>query len=909
MRRIHQPDNPVVHIARQLRRQMRRPKPRPKTSAPPAPPATPHHHPPHSRLRHINPRIPIPLLARITPSHKSSSAPASHGSSAKESPRTAPNKAQTATRDTCTVTVSPSNHPADSGIPRCGQRSRIANTLPILLPPQQQRNPQQHRRRRLPRAAAPPPASPDTNPQRSAPQAAHALDSHAHPSATTPPEVDHIMPRHLSLSDAKQNISHLRRTRHVFRIRLSVSSALSSEPRISHCPVTPAPTRPPQPPHPPRSLARSSTPASPSSLLRCSTTPTPSTPKSPARCSSATTGSRSTPTASATSKKPRSSTGRWPPASASSASAPSPPASPSRPHRPRPRLHPRSLRPPSLQQPAPSQASTPRLILLSSFGIFIFTRITIPDAVVCLWLTLALYCYWLTEQSTQATTTHSSAMLFAACLRPQRPHQRPHRHRLPHRHRPRPPPPDPRHPASQSSTRIHQLHPISSTAVFLAIAAPWHILIALANPTQGHPGNLTFTHGHWQVPLPTDGNVHGWLWFYFVNEHLLRYLNLRVPRDYDTVPLYLFWGLLLIWLMPWSAPISSKACRTRPSPAEFHPPTRSTIRLTTQESTRLLLGLWAAIPLLFFSLSTRQEYYVLPPSPRSLLLIAAWLNDEATRSRILHRSQPLSPGQASESPSSFSSSAPSQHSPPPSSPSTPPHPHPTPTSPPSSTRTPSDYALSFGHFLDLNAQAMSAFRNPLLITAIALFIGTLANWLLRRNYKPHAANLWLFAADLRLPPRRPPRPADLLPCPHLAPARRRHRPATSNPPTSSSSTANTKPPAPSASTSTAPMPTPNPSTSSKAAAPISGTAASSPTPHRIFEDPVSLSLKWTEPRRIFLWQDLEPTHLPPSPATSTSSPKAEAKRSSATSPIPIERWQPSILLTQIVLSYGDKQEN
>jgi len=30
-----------------------------------------------------------------------------------------------------------------------------------------------------------------------------------------------------------------------------------------------------------------------------------------------------------------------------------------------------------------------------------FTRITIPDAMVCLWLTLALYAYWLTEQSDQ----------------------------------------------------------------------------------------------------------------------------------------------------------------------------------------------------------------------------------------------------------------------------------------------------------------------------------------------------------------------------------------------------------------------------------------------------------------------------------------------------------------------------
>src|SRR6202020_2818346 len=81
-----------------------------------------------------------------------------------------------------------------------------------------------------------------------------------------------------------------------------------------------------------------------------------------------------------------------------------------------------------------------------------------------------------------------------------------------------------------------------------------------------------------------------------------------------------------------------------------------------------------------------------------------------------------------------------------------------------------------------------------------------------------------------------------------------------NPPTSSSSTANTRPQAPSASISNAPAPksappTANPSTSSMAAAPISGTAASSPPPH-VFEDTPSLTLKWPHPRRIFLWQDL-----------------------------------------------------
>ena len=38
------------------------------------------------------------------------------------------------------------------------------------------------------------------------------------------------------------------------------------------------------------------------------------------------------------------------------------------------------------------------LILLSSFGIFIFTRITIPDAMVCLWIATALWCFWRTEE-------------------------------------------------------------------------------------------------------------------------------------------------------------------------------------------------------------------------------------------------------------------------------------------------------------------------------------------------------------------------------------------------------------------------------------------------------------------------------------------------------------------------------
>ena len=289
--------------------------------------------------------------------------------------------------------------------------------------------------------------------------------------------------------------------------------------------------------------------------------------------------------------------------------------------------------------------------------------------------------------------------------------------------------------------RLRQLHPITSTVVFLAIAAPWHILIARANPTQGNPGSLTFTHGHWQVPLPTDGNVHGWTWFYFVNEHLLRYLNLRVPRDYDTVPLYLFWGLLFIWIMPWSAYLFHAIARI--------PTWKTIIRspLTPRESTLLLLGLWAAIPLLFFSLSTRQEYYVLPSLPALALLIAAWLDEEATEAEAFAIPSPhITAGQRISvvllvlgSLAALAAGFIAIHSAPP--------------DPNTDLATllqqnPADYALSFGHFLDLNAQAMGAFRQPLILTAIALFTGTLANWFARRNYKPHAGNLWLAAAAI-----------------------------------------------------------------------------------------------------------------------------------------------------------------
>jgi hypothetical protein len=253
--------------------------------------------------------------------------------------------------------------------------------------------------------------------------------------------------------------------------------------------------------------------------------------------------------------------------------------------------------------------------------------------------------------------------------------------------------------------------------------------------------------------------------------------------------------------------------------------------------------------MLFFSLSTRQEYYVLPSLPPLILLIAAWLNDEATEAESFTVPNPLTrAGQRISvvllvlgSTTALIAGFFILHA----------HP-PGPNTDLASLlrQNPADYALSFGHFLDLNAQAMGAFRDPLILAAIALFGGTLANWLWRRNYKPHAANLWLIAGTFLF-----------LIAAHVG--LQIFSPVLTSRQLATAISAQIKP------TDIIVI-----HGEYEAASTLgfylhrddlhilNGRSSNLwygsffPDAPRIFEDELSLSLKWTEPRRVFLWQDL-----------------------------------------------------
>jgi 4-amino-4-deoxy-L-arabinose transferase-like glycosyltransferase len=318
------------------------------------------------------------------------------------------------------------------------------------------------------------------------------------------------------------------------------------------------------------------------------------------------------------------------------------------------------------------------LVLATSIGLFLFTRILIPDVILTLTITVAL---WSLLRVLDDSEPHPAAWaylmwaamaaglllkgLIAAAF-----------------------------PVAAAFIFLtitgqwnlwRRLRPFTGTLLLLLIAAPWHVLATLRNPP------------YFDFTMHSErGSYHGFFWFYFINEHVLRFLNLRYPRDYNTVPRLWFWLFHLLWFFPWSVylPSAFRLSYRRPDRAS---------------RTRLLALCWAGFILVFFTFSTTQEYYSMPAYPAMVLLLGCAIAD--TKQTWLPKIAAVVAGLAAivifailwsvrglPTPGDIAVALNSN---------------------------PEVYTLSLGHMTDLTLRAFAYLRLPLLVAGIAFAIGAL----------------------------------------------------------------------------------------------------------------------------------------------------------------------------------------
>lgn len=340
-------------------------------------------------------------------------------------------------------------------------------------------------------------------------------------------------------------------------------------------------------------------------------------------------------------------------------------------------------------------------------GIYLFTRVLWPDVILTLFITMAFYCFLRASEDPQRWlfvygiyffgalgvltkgligAAFPAIIIFAYLL------------------------------IAGEVRKLFRLKLFTGTLVFLTIAAPWHIAAGLVNS-----GNL-------MIGTPSPGQGRGFFWFYFMNEHLLRYIGKRYPADYDTVPLALFLGLHVVWLFPWSffLPLAVKNIPRRVR------------NLNREDRITLFLVVWAMLVIGFFCFSTTQEYYTMPSYPAFALLIGCGLTKAELGVRAGNKESMLKALQivlaclgmivfiggavafwltrhiAVEGDISATL-----------------------------TRNPEAYALSLGHLLDLTPQSLAELRIPVAGTALTFLIGSVAALILRRKGQHTASNLSL----------------------------------------------------------------------------------------------------------------------------------------------------------------------
>jgi hypothetical protein len=197
-----------------------------------------------------------------------------------------------------------------------------------------------------------------------------------------------------------------------------------------------------------------------------------------------------------------------------------------------------------------------------------------------------------------------------------------------------------------------------------------------------------------------------------MNEHVLRFLNLRYPRDYDTVPRLWFWGFHLLWLFPWSFYFAAVA-RLNLKPSIVDRAGRA----------RLLALCWIGFVMVFFTFSTTQEYYSLPIYPAVALLLGSAIATSGPNRLVRIGTKAIAITSAIAllviagilfatrgvpTPGDISSAL---------------------------TQDPARYKLSMGHMGDLTLRSFAYLRLPLVLAGIAMFIGAVGAWVWRENQR------------------------------------------------------------------------------------------------------------------------------------------------------------------------------
>ena len=392
----------------------------------------------------------------------------------------------------------------------------------------------------------------------------------------------------------------------------------------------------------------------------------------------------------------------------------------------------------------------------TAIGPYLYTRFFIPDILICLWMSLGVHCFLIAvERVQEKRSALAPSLLFGATL------------------------------ALNLLTKgliglvfplgfvllylaltrqvrlLLKLQLIPSTLVFLAVALPWHVLAALRDPAIAMPaGN----------GLPAKA---GWAWFYLYNEHVARFLGKRIPHDYGQTPVWLFWLYAVIWVMPWAAFLPAAIAGIRQqlrgaflagyskdlSPGEKAARVDAArIKHRVDWQSALTTALWALIVLVFFTFSSRQEYYQLPAIPALALTIggvlaradreawgveiptsamsgslgAPWSRDAVAAVLACHRWLLLPVASLVAATCGFLAI-------------TAPKPLPGTDLATLLSSNPELYNLSLGHLFDLTGAAMGLFRGPLVAVAIGMIVLGPVSYGMRRRGHAYAANLTLAA--------------------------------------------------------------------------------------------------------------------------------------------------------------------